>query len=332
MRVLITGVAGFLGSHLADALLAAGHEVVGVDNLIGGYRDNVPAGVCFTEADCGDFEATRALASGCEVVYHLAAIAHEGLSVFSPAENARHGYAASASVFSAATAAGARRVVFASSMARYGAQEAPFHERQRPAPEDPYGLGKVAAEDLLKLLGRVHGVEWVVAVPHNIIGPRQRYTDPYRNVVAIFINLMLQGRQPIIYGDGGQRRSFTFVSDCVDPLVRMATADVAGEVINVGPDDEVVTILELARAVARIVGVELRPIHVPERPQEVRVATCSADKARQLLAYAPRVRLEDGLREMVAWVRARGARPFDYHLGIEIHSDKTPRTWTERMF
>jgi UDP-glucose 4-epimerase len=176
-------------------------------------------------------------------------------------------------------------------------------------------------------------MEYVIAVPHNIIGPRQKYDDPFRNVASIMVNLMLQGRQPIIYGDGEQKRGFSFVDDVVAPLRRMSTDSVpVGEVINIGPDDQFITINELAVIIARLLDFKLTPVYMPGRPQEVKYATCSADKARKLLDYKTTVPLEDGLMQMIEYIRARGTKPFLYHLDLEIVSDKTPRTWKDRLF
>jgi UDP-glucose 4-epimerase len=327
--VLISGVAGFLGSHLADAFLGDGWEVVGVDNLVGGYRDNVPAGALFHQADCNDLARMRALMEGVDVVYHCAATAYEGLSVFSPHFVTRNVVTATTGMMSAAIASGVRRFVFCSSMARYGANEVPFTEDLEPRPEDPYGIGKLAAEMLVRNLAETHGVEWVIAVPHNIIGPRQKYDDPYRNVAAIFINLLLQGRPVVIYGDGSQKRCYSFVSDVVAPLRQMATDPAcAGEVINIGPDDEFVSVLDLASLVARLLGVELTCEFLPPRPREVHLANCSAAKARSLLGYRPRVSLEEGLRAMIDWIRARGPLPFSHHVDVEIMSHALPKTWS----
>ncbi len=335
MRDLSTGAAGFLGSHLADALLARGDAVVGIDNLLGGDRENVPQGVDFAEVDCNDLGRLRRAMRGAEVVVHCAATAHEGLSVFSPHENARHGYYASAAVFSAACAVGVRRVVHMSSLARYGKGDGPppFNEAMQPMPEDPYGIGKYASELLLRNLAETHGLETVIAVPHNIYGPVQCFKDPFRNVVSIFANRMLQGRQPILYGDGLQERCFSYITDCIDPLVRMVTGTAAvGETINIGPDTEVVPIKRVAEIVAAELEFPLDPIFVKERPREVKFAHCSADKARRLLGYEPRVPLEEGIRKTVDWIRVRGARPFTYHhLGIEIDSPLLPETWGRRL-
>jgi UDP-glucose 4-epimerase len=332
-RIFITGVAGFLGSHIADAFLADGHSVIGVDNMIGGYLDNVPEGVEFHQVDCNDFSLMRDYTKGIDIVYHCAATAYEGLSVFSPHMVTQNIVTASTGVISAAVANRVRRFVMCSSMARYGTNQVPFTEDMTPKPQDPYGIGKYMSECILKNLAETHGMEWVVAVPHNIVGPRQKYDDPYRNVASIFINLMLQGRQPYIYGDGNQMRCFSFVSDDIAPLKQMAfDPAVVGQVINIGPDDEFVTINELAATIAKLLNFELEINYTRGRPQEVLLANCSADKARKLLGYEPKVRLEDGMAQMIAWIRERGARPFKYHLDLEILNEKTPETWSKRLF
>jgi len=332
MRVFISGIAGFLGSHLADTMIAEGHHVVGVDSLLGGYLDNVPPRAEFFAEDCNDLECMKEHMRGVDVVFHCAAAPHEGLSVFSPRLVTQSVVSATASMLSAACDAGVRRFVFLSSMARYGTGTVPFLESAPTCPQDPYGIGKVAAEELVKNLCDVHGVEWSNAVPHNIYGPRQKYDDPFRNVAAIFANLLLQDRQPFVYGDGSQRRSFSFIDDVVGPLALMASSHrVVREVVNLGPDDGSVTILELAGKLASLVGVELLPTYLPPRPQEVKDAFCSAAKARRLLGYEPKTRLEDGMRMLVEWIRMRGPKPFEYHLPVEIRSKKAPETWTRKL-
>ena len=213
-------------------------------------------------------------------------------------------------------------------MARYGTNVVPFTEDLIPNPQDPYGIGKVASEMMLKNLCEVHGTEWVIAVPHNIIGPRQKYDDPYRNVAAIMMNRMLQGNQPIIYGDGNQKRCFSFIGDDLECIERMILDDgLNKEVINIGPDEEFITINELAQMIAELLDFDLNPIFMPDRPQEVKLANCSADKARKLLNYETRTSLRDGLGEMIEYIKFRGVKPFKYHLDLEIITDLVPRTW-----
>lgn len=330
----ITGVAGFLGSHLAEALIRRGNKVIGCDNLLGGYVDNIPAGVDFHQIDCIDREKMLQITKGVDVVYHAAATAYEGLSVFSPHLVTQNIFGITVSTLSAAIENKVKRFVMLSSMARYGTQETlPFTESMVPRPQDPYGIAKYAAELEVKNLCEIHGMEYTIAVPHNIIGPRQKYDDPYRNVAAIMINLMLQGRQPVIYGDGTQKRCFSFVQDVVDPLLNMATdPNVVGEIINVGPDEEFVTINELAEIIAKQLGVTLAPLYMPDRPQEVKLAGCSADKARKLLGYKTSTSLEDGIKGMINYIQTRGTKPFKYHLDLEIVSELTPKTWKEKLF
>ncbi len=331
-HIFITGIAGFLGSHIADRCLLEGYRVSGCDNLMGGYRNNVPAAASFHEVDCNDFSSLRQLMQGVDIVYHCAATAYEGLSVFSPHLITQNVVTATSGVVSAAIACGVRRFILCSSMARYGSNVVPFTEEMTPAPQDPYGIGKRTAELLLENLARTHSMEWVVAVPHNIIGPRQKFDDPYRNVASIFINLMLQGRQPYIYGDGNQKRCFSFISDVVDPLLRMATEESCrGEVINIGPDEEFVSINELAVLIAGLLQFELQPLRIEERPNEVYLANCSADKAKRLLGYQPKVRLEEGLLSMIDWIKEQGPRPFEHHLKLEIDKPSAPITWSQKL-
>ena len=332
MKVFVSGAAGFLGSHLAEAFVHQGAHVVGCDNLIGGELSNLPEGIQFEQADCCDVDAMKRLTKGVDLVYHCAAIATEGLSVFSPSLIAQHVYQNTAALLAGAASNKVGRFVNCSSMARYGAAPAPFTEDLTPQPVDPYGIAKYAAELLVRNVAETHGFEYAIAVPHNIIGPKQKYDDPYRNVASIMINRMLQGKQPIIYGDGGQKRTFSFVQDCVDPLLKMGSIEgVSGEVINIGPDEEYTSILELAQTIAELLDFPLDPIFVPERPREVRYATCSADKARRLLGYETKVTLREGLTSIIEWIRANGTKPFEYHLPIEIDSPLIPKTWQQRM-
>ncbi len=333
MRIFISGIAGFLGSHLAEHFLRDGHEVIGCDTLIGGELINVPPEADFYQYDICRRNSMLKITKGCDVVFHAAATAYEGLSVFSPHLIVENIVTGSASLISASIANGVKRIIFCSSMARYGTNEVPFKESFVPQPQDPYGIAKLAAENILRNLCEIHGVEYVIAVPHNIIGPRQKFDDPYRNVASIMINLMLQGRQPIIYGDGNQKRCFSFVDDDIYCLKEMVFRDnILGEIINIGPDEDFITINKLAETIAELIGFDLKPIYVPGRPQEVELATCSADKARKLLNYSTKVTLKDGLQQMIDYIKEHGTRRFRYHLDLEIINEKTPKTWTKKMF
>jgi UDP-glucose 4-epimerase len=332
MKIFITGVAGFLGSHLADRMIELGHTVAGNDTLIGGYMDNVPSGVEFHKIDCCDIDSMTKAIAGSDVVIHTAATAHEGLSVFSPSFITKNIFEASVSTISASIQNKVKRFVFCSSMARYGNQQVPYTEDQTPMPEDPYAVAKVASEDVLKMLGETHGMEWNIAIPHNIVGPRQRYDDPFRNVMSIMINRNLQGKPSIIYGDGLQTRCFSYVGDCISCLEKMALdPNIVSETINIGPDEGTITVKDMAALVSKECGTTLDPIHMPDRPREVKHASCSADKARRVLNYETKTTLEESVRQTVEYVRSRGVKPFDYTYPLEIVSELTPKTWSERL-
>ena len=333
MKILVTGIAGFLGSHVADRLIQQGHSVSGLDNLVGGYQDNIPKGAIFYNLDLLDYDELKNAFSDQEIIIHTACTAYEGLSVFSPAYVSANTFQITLNALSWAIRSNAKKFVFLSSMARYGAQESlPFNEDMEPRPQDPYGISKLAAELAVKNLCETHGLDYTILVPHNIIGPRQKYDDPYRNVASIMVNRMLQGKQPIIYGDGEQERCFSFISDVVDPLVRSCFDPKASKkVINVGPDEESVTINQLALMLAELLAFKLDPIYFPDRPQEVKIATCSADLARDILGYSTSTNLKTGLAELVNWIKLKGAKPFHYHLPLEIITDQTPKTWVNKV-
>ena len=333
MRILITGIAGFMGSHLADSMLNEGHEVIGIDNLIGGYESNIPKSAKFIKDDLRNLTAITPYFKNIDVVIHSACTAYEGLSVFSPSLVSENTYQITANVLSASVNLKIKKFIYLSSMARYGSQPIlPFTEDMTPAPQDPYGIAKYASELLIKNLCELNRIEYSILVPHNIIGPRQKYNDPFRNVASIMINRMLQNKQPIIYGSGNQKRCFSFMQDVVDPIKSTIYTPIAnGEVINIGPDKEFITINELANKIASLMSFNLDPIFVAARPQEVEFANCSADKARKILNYDPKVNLDAGLKELISWISSNGPKPFEYHLPIEIYNDSTPKTWTEKL-
>jgi len=330
-KILVTGVAGFLGSHLAEKLSDLNYEVIGIDNMSGGYKDNIPKKVKFFNFDCCDLQKMTKVMKDVEVVYHCAATAHEGLSVFSPVEITKNNYMASVTVFTSAIANKVKRIIFCSSMARYGDQKTPFTEDMKPKPIDPYAISKVAAENVLINLCELNNIEWVIAVPHNIIGPRQKYDDPFRNVVSIMINRMLQKKAPIIYGDGEQKRCFSYIDDCLSCLLPMLDQkNLNKQIINIGPDEEFVTINKIAEICSNITGSNLKPIYKKDRPREVKHASCSASKARKLLNYKTKTDLVNGISKTYDYIKTRGAKPFEYHINLEIKNELTPEVWLKK--
>lgn len=332
-KVFITGIAGFLGSHLADRLISLGYDVSGCDTLLGGYADNVPTKAMFFQTDCCDLDGMTDIMSGSDIVFHAACTAYEGLSVFSPSLITLNTVQASVSTMTAAIRNNVKRFIYCSSMARYGSHKTQdFTEDLVCNPIDPYGISKYSTEMILKNLAYIHDVELVIAVPHNIIGVRQKYNDPYRNVVSIMINLMLQSRGPIIYGDGLQVRCFSSINDDVNCLAQMiADPKLNGLIINIGPDENPITILDLYKLIATKIDAP-PPTFYPDRPQEVKHATCSANLARRMLGYKTQHNLSDTLDEMIDWIKIRGVLPFEYHLPVEINSELTPKTWSKRLF
>ena len=334
MHIFITGIAGFLGSNLAEYYLKKNFTVSGCDNLIGGSLDNIDQNkINFFKADCEDLDTMKRIIKGADILCHAAAYAHEGLSSFSPFLISNNNVTGSVSVFTAAIINKVKRIVYCSSMARYGSIKIPFREDDELKPVDPYGVSKVAAENILKILSKTHNVEYNIAVPHNIIGPRQKYDDPYRNVVSIMINLMLQKRNPIIYGDGNQKRTFSDIDDCIYCLDKLLTdPNVVSQVINIGPDEEYVSINELYRLLSNKLKFNLEPKYLEDRPNEVKEATCSADKARKILGYKTSVSLDKSLDKMINYISNKGPKAFQYNYPLEINNEKTPLAWKERLF
>jgi len=336
MRVFITGVAGFLGSHLADNFTKEGHHVMGADSLIGGDMNNVSRGSVLLTFDCRNLETlTRVMQEfKPDVVYHTACYPHEGLSVFSPTEISDSVFRTSVAVMTASINSGVKRVVNMSSMARYGDRfTPPFHEWHVTGPVDPYGMAKVAAENVMRLLAKVHNIEFINTIPHNLVGKNQKYDDPYRNVVSIMCNRMLQGKPPIIYGDGKQTRCFSHIDDVIPTLFAMSNLSnkvIVGEDFNIGPDENPISIYELFKVISKQLGFKKDPIFYPDRPQEVKHAACSSDKIRKFFGYSTRRTIDDMVADVIAHIRERGTRPFKYHLDLEIVNEKTPRTWSKK--
>jgi UDP-glucose 4-epimerase len=333
MHIFITGIAGFLGSNLADYYLSKNFKVSGNDTLIGGSKENLDRKINFFNIDCEDLDAMTSAMKGVDIVCHAAAYAHEGLSTFSPTLICSNNVTGSTSVFTAAIKNNVKRIVYCSSMARYGNISTPFKETDNVNPVDPYGVSKVAAENILKILSKTHGIEYNIAVPHNIIGPKQKYNDPYRNVASIMINLILQGRQPTIYGDGTQKRSFSDINDCIYCLDKMMTEpNILYQTINIGPDENFITINDLYSQISNKLKFNQDPIYEPDRPNEVKYAVCSSDKARKILGYETKVSLSSSIDKLIRYIKKHGPKKFEYNYNLEIINDKTPKTWSKRIF
>jgi UDP-glucose 4-epimerase len=336
MKILVTGGAGFLGSWLISRYVDMGHEVVAVDNFCGGLKENyelVSKRCKFITSDICDLESMKHVCNGMDVVVHAAAAPYEGLSVFSPCFVTGSVYYGSVSVMTAAVVNKVKRFINCSSMARYGRGTLPFMENDIITPADPYGMAKYAAEQTLEILAEKYEMELVTVVPHNIVGPRQNFRDPYRNVISIFINRVLRGLPPIIYGDGEQRRCFSPIEDVLFIFEELLTHPIPsiGEVYNIGPDGNDISINDLAKMVMEACEVQLDPIYVNDRPLEVKYAYCSSDKIRKEFNYAPKKDLKDSIKDTVAFVKACGDISFTYNRELEITDETTPITWTQKL-
>jgi UDP-glucose 4-epimerase len=330
-RALITGAAGFMGSHLVDACLERGLEVVAVDDLSGGYRKNVAEAATFVEGDVRDSDFIRSLWSNhgpFRLVYHLAAYAAEGLSHFIRAWNYRTNLEASVNLINQSVLGDVERFVFTSSIAVYGAGQVPMREDMVPVPEDPYGISKWAVELDLAAAQEMFGLDYTVFRPHNVYGERQNIADPYRNVIGIFMNAVLRGQPLPIFGDGKQTRAFSHISDVTPIIAESAFVDAAAnETFNVGADTPY-TILQLADEVAHALDVEPDVVHLPAR-NEVVHAFSDHSKVRSLFSPSEPLELSEGIDRMAAWVREHGSRdPIRFSGSIEVDRNLPP-SWRD---
>ena len=326
---LVTGAAGFIGSHVTDALLDMGHEVVGLDDLSGGFRENVNAAATFVEGSILDAPLVDRLFAErrFDYVFHLAAYAAEGLSHFIKRFNYTNNLIGSVNLVNASINAGTvRTFVFTSSIAVYGGNQLPMHEDLVPAPEDPYGIAKYAVEQELRASAAMFGLPFVIFRPHNVYGERQNIGDRYRNVVGIFMNQALKGEPMTVFGDGKQTRAFTHIDDVAPIIARcIERPETWGHVFNVGAD-RAATVIELARLVSREMGVPERITHLPAR-HEVVDAYASHEKVRRFFPeLAGGIPLEAGVARMAAWARRHGSRESQRFSDIEIER-QLPPSW-----
>lgn len=324
-RSLVTGGAGFIGSHVAAELVRLGHHVYVIDDLSGGFVENVPTGARLEQVSVLDHERIARLfdAAKFDYVFHLAAYAAEGLSHFIRRFNYTNNVVGSMSLIDAAVNHGVKCFVFTSSIAVYGEGQLPMSEELTPRPEDPYGIAKLAVEQDLAAAKRMFGLDYVIFRPHNVYGEHQNIGDPYRNVVGIFMNQVMQGKPMTVFGDGEQQRAFTHVSEVAPVIARAPTVpDALGEVFNIGADTPY-TVNELAGTVAMAMGGAAGLVHLPAR-NEVYKAYASHDKIRVVFGGQRAIPLSEGIQRMADWAKRTGPRrgkPFE---GVEIEKGLPP--------
>ena len=328
-RCLVTGGAGLIGSHLADFLIQQGCEVTVVDDLSTGSIENIPSAA---RSIVSPIESVGTDAfKGVDVVFHLAALSGEAVSFFAPTDCFLRNINAGHAAVLGALVNRVPRIIFTSSMAVYGSRtEAPFTEDVRLNPTDPYGVSKVAVEQLLGCYGDSGSIQWAALRLHNVYGPRMNLQDPFRGLVGITLARLLRGMPPVIYGDGMQRRAFTFVGDVVPVLARIGLEDTPanGRPINFG-STQVVSVRDVVSALQEVVGTHLEPLYRPSLMGEARDAFTSSDLAAELLGARAQTSLVEGLMSTVEWARKGAPSHFRYDtfhietdLGVEL-----PRPW-----
>ncbi len=334
-KILVTGVAGLMGSWVSEYLQDQGHDVFGIDNLSNGYKSNIK--VPYAIVDLKDKEKTDAIFAEFKpfAVVACAAWAHEGLSAFCPQLITENNYNITINTLVSSIRHKAKRFIFLSSMSVYGEQKPPFRENMPRRPVDIYGIAKSASEQAIEAMSKVYDIDYVILRPHNIIGVRQNLSDPYRNVAGIFIRRALEGRNLIIYGDGEQKRAFSYMDDVVPYISRSITESKAnGQIINIGPIEEF-TINHLADKIIELQGGTISKEYLPDRPLEVKNAWCTNDKAIEVFGYKTTVSFDEGLKKMWDWAKhlkeTTGIAKPKYLEKLELVSSNTPKTWTEKL-
>jgi nucleoside-diphosphate-sugar epimerase len=304
---LVTGGAGFIGSHLTEELVRRGHRVRVVDSLVTGKRSNLDhiPGVEFVEGDLADLDTAHRAVAGCECVLHQAAIPSVPRSVEDPITSHRANVDATLNTLVAARDGGVRRVVFAGSSSAYGDTPAlPKHEGMPINPLSPYALQKVIGEQYLQMFTKLYGLETVSIRYFNVFGPRQDPSSAYSGVISVFATALIENRPPSIYGDGEQTRDFTYVANVVDGVLRACDApDASGEVINVATGGRI-SLNKLFYVMRDIVGASVEPVYVESRQGDVRDSQADIRKAKEILGYEPTVPFEEGLSQTIAWYRS----------------------------
>jgi UDP-glucose 4-epimerase len=327
-KILVTGGAGFIGSHVTEALVNKGNQVVVLDDLSGGFKENVVAEAEFVPGSINDYDLLNHLFDEhiFEYVFHLAAYAAEGLSHFIKRFNYNNNLIGSVNLINAAVNTGVKCFVFTSSIAVYGASpRLPMTEEMTPHPEDSYGIAKLAVEHELQVCNEMFDLNYIIFRPHNVFGERQNIGDKYRNVVGIFMNQILQGRPMSVFGDGEQTRAFSYISD-VAPIIAEAinVPEAYNQIFNIGADQHY-SVNQLAISVATAMGVEPCVVHLPAR-NEVAHADSSHEKIHHVFGIRELTSLSAGLYRMAAWVKQYGARTSKKFEKIEVRKN-FPQAW-----
>ena len=327
MKALVTGGAGFIGSHVIQALLDRQADVLALDDLSGGFEENIPDGARFVRGSIVDSALVERLFAEekFDYVFHLAAYAAEGLSHFIREFNYTNNVVGSMSVINACVRHPVKCLVFTSSIAVYGANQVPMLEETVPVPEDPYGIAKYAVEMDLVAARRMFGLNSIVFRPHNVYGERQNIGDRYRNVIGIFMSQIMRGEPLTVFGDGEQQRAFSHIDDVAPPMVEAAlTPSCWNEVYNIGADTPY-SVNQLVRIIGDAFGVVPEVNYQPAR-EEVKVAYSSHDKIHRAVPCRPPVSLEDGIRRMADWAKIHGPRKGEVFSKVEVR-DRLPPLW-----
>ncbi len=326
---LVTGGAGFIGAHVCRELIRMNHKVIVLDDLSGGFQDYVDEKAQFIKGSITDHLLIEKIFTDNQIdyVFHLAAYAAEGLSHFIKRFNYTNNLIGSVNLINESVKHRVKCIVFTSSIAVYGAAPPPMREDMTPQPEDPYGIAKYAVEMDLKATHEMFGLDYIIFRPHNVYGEFQDLGDRYRNVVGIFMNQLMQGKELTVFGDGTQTRAFSYIGDVAPVIARSIENKKAyNQIFNVGADREY-QVNELASAVMHAMGITGKLRHLPAR-NEVMHAHSDHSKARAVFGLGNAVTLEEGLKKMVAWAKSAGIRKSKKFEGIEI-MEKLPPVWLE---
>lgn len=332
-RCLVTGGAGFIGCHVASLLIKNGHNVIILDDLSTGNKRNIPLSAEYINQPLE--YADPNVFSNIDVVFHLASISGEAVSLYAPSACFNRNIAAAHNLIVNSLRFGVKRIIFTSSMAVYGNQiSPPFLEDDLCDPTDPYGLSKFTIEKLLQIYGEHSKLEWTILRLHNVYGPNMNLTDPYRGVVSIFMNRLLRGKPPVLYGDGSQLRAFTYVKDIIPDIIKAGfRKECNKQIINLG-SSQVTQLLDLAKILCKLTGYKDEPKYLPPRLGEAKDAYTTTEKSKRLLGFKEKTSLSDGLQITLEWAKTQEKNVFNYEL-MDIELDlngRIPIPWKDPTF